>query len=365
MRIPWTLSSYIARHFLFWFVSVAFVLFAVVMLFDVLELMRRVYRRDTDESFAVVLLMALLKGPAMLEKIVPFAALLGAALSFWRLNRHHETIVTRAAGVSIWQFLVPPIVLAILIGVVNVTLLNPLSSALLLRFEVLEAKLIRGKSNLAAVANKGLWFRRAEGPGSYILHARAISMDDIRLVDVIVFQLEEEDRFAARIDAPGAVLMDGFWRLTDATITDRSNTVSKIAVKDLPTDLTRDNINESFAPPETISFWALPDFIRVLESAGFSGVRHRLHWQSHLALPLTLAAVVLLAATFSLRPGRQHSGAFLIVAGIGVGFVFYFLSDVVHALGAATKIPVVLAAWSPVLASIFIGLALLLHLEDG
>ena len=49
--------------------------------------------------------MALLKVPTMVEKAIPFSALLGAMFAFWRLNRHHEFVVARAAGVSIWQFL--------------------------------------------------------------------------------------------------------------------------------------------------------------------------------------------------------------------------------------------------------------------
>ena len=77
------------------------------------------------------------------------------------------------------------------------------------------------------------------------------------------------------------------------------------------------------------------------------------------------SAVVLLAATFSLRPIRRGGAAILIVSGTGTGFLLYFLSDVVFALGVSSKIPIVLAAWSPALVSTFIGIAILLHLEDG
>ena len=90
-----------------------------------------------------------------------------------------------------------------------------------------------------------------------------------------------------------------------------------------------------------------------------------LHWHTHLALPLMLAAVVILAATFSLRPIRRGGAALLLVSGIGTGFLLYFLSDVVYALGVSSKLPVVLAAWSPALITAFLGVSVLLHLEDG
>ena len=41
------------------------------------------------------------------------------------------------------------------------------------------------------------------------------------------------------------------------------------------TNLTIDQIQENFSPPETISFWALPNFIKIAEEAGFASQRHK------------------------------------------------------------------------------------------
>ena len=121
----------------------------------------------------------------------------------------------------------------------------------------------------------------------------------------------------------------------------------------------------SGSSPETISFWELPAFIRVLENAGFSAVRHRLYWHRLLAGPLLLFAMVLLAATFSLRPPRRGGTLALALAGIAAGFLLYFVSNVVAALGQNASIPVALAAWTPVGVSTLVAVTLLLHLEDG
>ncbi|MEX2454146.1 MAG: LPS export ABC transporter permease LptG [Rhodospirillaceae bacterium] len=365
MRISRTLSAYVGRQFLFWFFSMSIGLVAVIMLFDTLELFRRASTRDEDVDFGIVASMALLKLPTMIEKAVPFSALLGAMFAFFRLNRHHEFVVARAAGVSIWQFLAPPIALAVLIGLLKIAVFNPFSSAMLLRFELMEAKYFRGQTSLASLANQGLWFRQPTGDGHYILHARAISPRDVRLEEVIVFVMGADDRFIGRLDAPTATLEVGYWRLDNPVLTTPESAPTRLELRRLPTDLTPTNITDSFAPPETISFWALPGFVRVLENAGFSGLRHLLHWYSHLALPMTLAAVIILAATFSLRPMRRGGTAVLVVSGVGTGFLLYFLSDVVYALGVSSKIPAIMAAWSPAVVSMSLGIAILLHLEDG
>ena len=55
----------------------------------------------------------------------------------------------------------------------------------------------------------------------------------------------------------------------------------------------------------------------------------------------------------------------MIVGGVASGFLLYFLSDVVFALGLSAKIPVALAAWTPTGVSLIFGASMLLHLEDG
>ena len=55
----------------------------------------------------------------------------------------------------------------------------------------------------------------------------------------------------------------------------------------------------------------------------------------------------------------------LIAAGVLTGFVLYFVSDLVLALGLSGKIPPVLAAWTPACVFTLIGVASLFHMEDG
>jgi lipopolysaccharide export system permease protein len=48
-----------------------------------------------------------------------------------------------------------------------------------------------------------------------------------------------------------------------------------------------------------------------------------------------------------------------------IGFLIFFLSSFLQALGTSQQIPVLLAAWSPALVTLFLGLAVILNLEDG
>ena len=75
--------------------------------------------------------------------------------------------------------------------------------------------------------------------------------------------------------------------------------------------------------------------------------------------------MVLVAATFSLRATRRGKSGVLVMAGITTGFVFYFFTDIILALGLAGNLPVLLAAWIPSIAITLLGLSMMFHLEDG
>ncbi|MGB1006270.1 MAG: LptF/LptG family permease, partial [Thalassobaculaceae bacterium] len=158
MRVSATLTFYIGRVFLYWIGATMGALCTVVFLFDLIELLRRSAGKDAA-TFTRMLELAFLKLPAMAEILLPFAVLFGGMLAFSRLTRSHELVVTRAAGVSVWQILLPALVLAVLIGALRPVMINPISAALSDRYESLEAEFLKRRTKMMSIANNGLWVR--------------------------------------------------------------------------------------------------------------------------------------------------------------------------------------------------------------
>ncbi|HCP00312.1 MAG: LPS export ABC transporter permease LptG [Alphaproteobacteria bacterium] len=361
-----TISLYILRQFLVWFAIMFMTIVAVIVLIDAVELLRRGSGRS-EATFSIITSMALLRTPFLAQEAMPFAVMFGGIFTFLRLTRNHELVVLRAAGVSVWQFLTPAIIAAITIGIINISVINPLSAVLLSQFEELEGRYFTGRSSLLAVSTEGIWLRQnsANGDGQTVIHAARVQPDELRLEQVIVFEFSEGDKFIARIDAKAALLQDGRWQLSDAWLTRPGRAGVFVETQDLATDLTPDKIQESFASPDTVALWNLPRFIRVLEETGFSPVAHQLQLHTLLAEPVLLAAMVLIAATFSLRLTRRGGTVLLVGAGVLVSFFLFLLTNVIQALGLGVSVPVLLAAWTPAGVSLLAGITSLLHLEDG
>jgi lipopolysaccharide export system permease protein len=185
------------------------------------------------------------------------------------------------------------------------------------------------------------------------------------LQNVMALYFDGEDNFRRRIDSQTARLENGMWMFEQAISNTPRGQPEAIPLVVLPTDLTVKDIEESFGSPETLSFWAMPGFIRTLEATGFDATRLKIHFHSLLAQPLLFAAMILIGAAVSLRPPRFRGGFMLVTGGVVTGFVVFFMASFLEALGASHQIPVILAAWAPALVTFLIGVAVMMSLEDG
>ncbi len=366
MRISPTLCVYIGRQYLVAFVGIFAAFLLIILLADSIELLRRVAGKP-HVSFGQVVEMAVLKLPFLGQRAFPFAALFAGMFVFWRMSRARELEVVRSAGVSAWQFLLPAILVALAFGIFHVTVFNPVASAFLARYEREAAILLERRVNTLALRQTGLWLREGGDEGQMVVHAvRVLQSDDrVNLETVTVFRYRGQDTFLGRIDAKRATLEDGYWRLFDAWLRESDAPDRFEAVYDLPTELTKGRIEDSFASPETISFWDLPEFIATLDSAGFSSAAHRLHYHVLLAAPLLMCAMVFIAATFSLRHTRRGGAVYLVAGALAAGLVLFIFSDIVFALGSVDRVPPALAGWTPSAVATLLGLTSLLFLEDG
>ncbi|MEE8439657.1 MAG: LPS export ABC transporter permease LptG [Micropepsaceae bacterium] len=363
MNWPMMLLAYVARRFALSVLIVISVFAIVAFSIDLADMFRRTSERDV--TTAIVFSMSALKLPDIVQQLFPFAVLFGAIFTFAQLSRSHELVAARAAGVSAWQFLCAPLVVAVLMGSFAVTIFNPLAASLLAQYTRLEARYIRGEASQLAVSANGLWLRQGTAENQAVIHALRVAQQGEQLEDVLVIRYDGLDRFTGRIDAASATLQERQWLFKQAWVSGTDGRPVYLESYELPTDLTPEQIEESFTSPSTISFWELPRFIANAENAGFSATRHRLYWYSLMWFPILLSAMVFVAASFSFRLTRLGGTSQLVVAGTMSGLGIYFLQDVTRAMGQTGILPMLLAAGAPSAVAILLGMTFLFHEEDG
>ena len=360
--IAGTLARYFGLRFFYAILAVFAGAFALVAMIDFVEMLRRAGDLK-DVSPVLVAKISIYRVPFITERVLPFAVLVGAMFCYLNLSRRLELVVARAAGVSAWQFIAPAVVIAILLGLAATMLYNPLSATLREQSTRLEAELFGSEASYRS-SGIGFWMRQRNEDGQAVINAKSSRQQGMQLGAVSVFRFDHNGKFRDRIEARSATLEPGFWRFDDvrfyasgAAAIDRDN-------YRLPTPLTPAQVGESFATPETVPFWQLSSYIEAAESAGLTAASYRLQYFQLLAQPFYLAAMVLLAASVSLRFFRMGGVQKVVLGGVGAGFLLYVVAKFAGDMSKAGMIPPLAAACLPALMGGLTGLVVLLYQED-
>jgi lipopolysaccharide export system permease protein len=335
----------------------------LVAMIDFLEMMRR----TGDLKDVSALLIAKITAFRLLfvtERIIPFAVLVGAMSCYLNLSRRLELVIARSAGVSAWQFVAPALIVAWLIGIAATTIYNPVSAFLRERSVRLEDELFNGGGSFQSQGGS-FWVRQRSDEGQAIIGAKASRQQGIELVGVSIFRYDEAGHFRDRIEAKGAGLESGYWRLDEARVYSSGAPPAEPATYRLKTTLTPAQVRESFATPETVPFWQLSSYIRLAENAGLAAAAYRLQYYQLLVQPFYFASMVLLAAAVSLRFFRFGGVQKMVLGGIGGGFFLYVLAKITGDLSKAGLMPPLAAAALPALLGGVTGVLTLLYQEDG
>src|SRR3984893_4637695 len=300
MVVASTLSRYFGMRFLTSVVGAFVGVVALAAMIDYVELMRR--GADWPNATALVLAkISMYRVPQLTERIMPFSVLVGAMSCYLALSRRLELVVARAPGVSAWQFVAPAMIAAFSFGVVATTVYNPIAALLHERSKRLEADMLGENLSALQGSTSGFWVRQKSADGAAIINANSSREQGARLGGVSVFTFDSEGHFQTRIEAKSATLQQGYWQLDDARIYGSGKAPDIEDSYRLATNLTLEQVRESFATPETVPFWQLPTYIEMADRAGLTDAVYRLQYHALLARPFLLAAMVLLAASVSLR----------------------------------------------------------------
>ncbi len=357
-----TFGRYLSGRFLRTIGAVFAVLFAIIYIGDFVEMIRRASDAP-GVTTGMIAFLTLLRVPTISEQILPFAVLGGSMFAFVALSRRLELVVARSAGVSVWQFLTPPVMIVLLIGILATTVYNPLSAALKQRADRIETRIF-GKTGRAN-ADTSLWIRQRSIDGQAILRAERSSDAGAVLSGVTAYVYEPDGRFMERVEAARATLLPGYWTLEDARITTADDEPRSVGFYALATNLTPEQVTQSFVPPASVPFWSLQEVSRRTESAGLDATGYRLRYQTLLARPLLLVAMVFIAASVSLRFFRFGGISRMVSGGVAAGFVLYVATKLAGDLGGAGLLSAPVAAWSPAIVGSMLGTLVLLHQEDG
>ncbi len=108
----WILQRYISREFINYFLACLLSLIFIAIIFSVLAELGNIDKENGWEIFKYNVLSGI---PLLIEVITPISVLLATVLTFISLSRSSETIAMMAAGVSLFQMVLPVLMVGMII----------------------------------------------------------------------------------------------------------------------------------------------------------------------------------------------------------------------------------------------------------
>lgn len=302
-----------------------------------------------------------LRIPLLIQRFLPFAALLGTLIVFTALNQHSEVVAMKAAGMSAHQVLAPLIVASLGLAAVAFAFNEAVavnSARMVNAWSDNDFRPIRSSSGVLS----NVWVKA----GDDLVHAGIASGRGraLQLQRVTIYE-RQGGGLQRVIDAERAVQANGSWTLENVrTYNTATNVVRRQPRATAMPGVTPDRFTLAKVDPDERSFVALKRDIADLEAAGRPSEEAKAGLWHKISGPLSIVLMPLLAAVAAFGLARSGKVLLRAAAGMALGFAYFVVDNLSLALGNVGAYPAWLAAWAPFVLFLLIGEAVLVRSEE-
>ncbi|WP_176502953.1 LPS export ABC transporter permease LptG [Cobetia sp. 5-11-6-3] len=315
---------------------------------------------EGDYGALEVLLYLLMRLPSRFYEFVPVGVLLGALIGLGSMASSNELTIMRAAGRSLTRILwgvMKPLGLVIVITMAVGEYVAPVTE---MQADAWRAEQQQGAG--AVYAEGGGWQRE----GNNFYRFGSIRSDDV-VLNVTRYQFDDDQELKQAMYARRAVWEDDHWTLeaVETTVFEReggevaSTRVEQQDSRQWDTRLTPDLLKLVITEPKQQSASDLWRYASYLKGQGLSANQPLLYFWQKILQPLTLAALVLVAASFVFGPLRTVAAGTRVFYGIIVGLLFKYLQDLLAPASVVFGFAPIWAVLAPTIACYVIGLLLI------
>lgn len=362
------LNVYFSKKIIYHFICIFFIFFCFLAILTWIDILRLDFSETVSAS--KLFSLALLKTPILVHPLVPIITLLTSLSFFINISRNSELIIIRGAGRSVLRSLFAPILTIFSLGLIIVLVINPINT-IGLKLYNLELNKINKLSATYSIDDEGIWLREGYIDGQRVVNAKTIIDNGNQLREVTIFEFDQFSIPTTRISSQIAIVTDKVWHLKNGKIwkvnpndrpEDRAKSFKNMQIM---TELNLEKIKLGFGKPSQISIWELNSFIKRIERAGFSSLKHQVYLNKEIALPVFMIGMFLIGGALNMGHSRLTKKGISLFASIIMGTGAFLLNNLTEILSENGAVPILLGTWSAPFITIFITLGIILHLEDG
>ena len=321
------------------------VIFAsLIFIMNILEELKFFSKTETA-GIGYPILLTILNLPSILFEIFPFIILITTQFFFIKFQTNEEILIFKNNGINNLKIISHVCFLVFIIGLLIISLFHFISSNMKNNYLEFKNKYTQDNKYLAVITENGLWIKDKMDNKFLIIHSEKIDKNILK--NVVITTFDEEFRNEKSIITKEANISNFNWKIREAISINSFGERKILQNLSFKTNFDYIKINSFFSNLESLNIFELLKQKKDFESVGLNVLDIDIYLNKIFSLPVSLVIFSLLSSILMLNIRFKKSKTKMIIVGILLSVIIYYVYYFFGLLGSNNKIPVILAIWLP------------------
>ena len=326
-------------------------LLTIILIFIFLSFFLNIFEEikffeNKENSIYFPIILTLLNIPSIIFEILPFIFLLGVMFFFINLYDKDEIELLKSHGINNLKIIKIVSTSSFLIGLIIIIFFYTISANLKSVYLNIKYQYSNTGDHLAIVNEDGLWIKeRKKNNNIFIINALNYKKD--RLENVKITELDLNYKLINTIVSSKANIKNKLWKLSNVKIySEKKKTDYKINYEYL-SNFDSKIISNLYSNLNSLNIFQLNKLKENYKSIGYSSTEINLHLNKIYSLPFYLTLTTIIGSLLMLKLNFINSKFFVIIVGVLVSVIFYYINYFSILFGKNETLPVTLSIWLP------------------
>ena len=338
-------ENYLSKLFLKNILIIVLVFIFLSFFLNIFEEIKYFENKENEIYYPIIL--TILNIPSIIFEILPFIFLLAVMFFFINLYEREEIEVFRTNGINNSKITVIISFVSLIMGILLIFLYYSFSSNLKSLYLNMKYKYSSTSDHLAVVNEDGLWIKeKSKDTGNiYIINARNYKIDILENLEIT--QLDHNYKLINTIVAKKADIKKKLWKLRDVKIISKDQKLLNYQNYNYLSSFDEKIISNLYSNLNSLNIFQLIKLKDNYQSIGYSATEVQLHLNKIYSLPIYLTLTTIIGALIMFKLTYIKSKFFLVVIGVIVSVVFYYINYFSIIFGKNETLPVEVSIWLP------------------
>ena len=338
-------KSYLTKSFLKNLLIIITVFIFLSFFLNIFEEIKYFENKESEIYFPIFL--TILNIPSIIFEILPFIFLLGVMFFFIGLYEKDEIELLRTNGIDNLSITIIISTASLIMGIILIILYYSFSSNLKSLYLNIKYNYSSTSNHLAVVNEDGLWIkeRSEDNKRIYIINAKNYKVDTLENLEIT--ELDKEYNLLNTIIAKKANIEQKLWRLENVKVYSSNKETLFFNLYEYSSSFNEKIISNLYSNLNSLNILQLIKLKENYNNIGYSATEVSLHLNKLYSLPIYLTLTTIIGALLMFKLTFIKSKFFLVVVGVLVSVVFYYINYFSILFGKNETLPVGLSIWLP------------------